>query len=371
MNGSFRKRGDTWSFTIDLGPDPATGNRRQKEKGGFRLKKDAQAACAELIIQLGNSEYKKPVKMPLEKYLREWLVTKRIALKSNTHASYTHHIERYVIPELGKVDISKLTPAEIGTLYSKLITEKGLSEGTVRDTHKVLTAALLQAVKWGMLNRNPAAVVEKPKAKAKELSVWNTEQSREFLKIMQTHREYIAFLLALGTGMRQGEILGLRWKDIDLIGCTISVVQTLSHNGKELTPGAKTKSGNRTISIDTGLVKELQKHRVRIAREKLKCIDYTDLDLVIPTSKGSALTSRNLLRTFYRMREPSKLPQITFHDLRHTHATLLLTQGVHPKIVAERLGHADMRTTLEIYSHVLPHMQKDAAEKVGNLLFGI
>lgn len=371
MNGSFRKRGDKWSFTIDLGPDPATGKRRQREKGGFKTKKEAQAAAAEMIVQVENRDYKKPVKQPLEKYLREWLESKRIGLKSNTYASYKHHVENHIIPSIGKVDLSKLTPAEIGNVYSNLITEKKLADGTVRDTHKVLTAALGQAVKWGMLIRNPAAVVEKPKSARKELSVWNAEQARSFLEIAKKHREYLAFLLALGTGMRQGEILGLRWKDVDLKEGVIGVVQTLSHDGKELTPGAKTKSGNRTISIDAGLLKELREQKKRIAEDRLKSKGgYKDHDLIIPTSKGTPITPRNLSRTFYGLLEQSNVPKITFHDLRHTHATLMLTQGVHPKVVAERLGHADMRTTLEIYSHVLPHMQKEAAEKIGNLLFG-
>lgn len=372
MKGSYRKRGDTWSYVVDLGPDPATGKRRQKEKSGFRTKKEAQTAAAELIIQVENSDYKKPVKQSLEKYLCDWLESKRISIKKNTFANYKIHIEAHIITAIGKVELAKLSPAEIGNMYASLITEKGLSEGTVRDTHKVLTAALGQAVKWGMLIRNPAAVVDKPKATRKELSVWDAEQARLFLEVAQEDRTNMAFLLALSTGMRQGEILGLRWKDIDLKEGIIRVVQTLSHDGKELTPGAKTKSGNRTISIDMGLVKELLKQKSHVTADRLKSGGhYKDFDLVIPTSKGTPITPRNLSRSFYALLERSRVPKITFHDLRHTHATLLLTQGVHPKVVAERLGHADMRTTLEIYSHVLPHMQKEAADKVGKLLFGV
>ncbi|MFH5182904.1 tyrosine-type recombinase/integrase [Paenibacillus sp. TAB 01] len=371
MNGSYRKRGDKWSYIVDLGPDPATGKRRQKEKGGFKTKKEAQAAAAELIVQLENNNYRKPVKQLLEKYLSDWLESKRISLKSNTYASYKHHIEYHIIPAMGKIDITKLTPAEIGKFYATLLNEKKLAEGTVRDVHKVFTAALNQAVKWGIIQRNPAALVEKPRAGRKELSVWTAEQAKEFLKIALTDRLYVAFLLALSTGMRQGEILGLRWKDVDLEAGTLHIVQTLSHDGKELSAGTKTKSGNRTVSIDADLVKILRKQKARILQERLKAQEgeYTDYDLVTPTSKGTPVTPRNLSRTFYRLLSQSEVPHITFHDLRHTHATLLLTQGIHPKVVAERLGHADMRVTLEIYSHVLPHMQKDAAEKVGKLLF--
>jgi integrase len=372
MNGSFRKRGDKWSFTVDLGPDPATGKRRQKEKGGFKTKKEAQTACAELIVQVENSDFKKPIKQPLEKYLRDWMESKRISIKKNTFASYQHQIENHIIPSLGKVELTKLSPAEIGNLYATLLVEKNLAEGTVRDTHKVLTVALGQAVKWGMLTKNPAAYVEKPKAACKELSVWDASQARSFLETAKVHREYIVFLLALSTGMRQGEILGLRWKDVDFNEGVVRIVQTLSHDGKELTVGAKTKSGNRTVSIDLGVVKELREQRKRIAQDRLNSKgEYKDFDLVIPTSKGTPLTPRNLSRTYYNLLERSDVPRITFHDLRHTHATLMLTQGVHPKVVAERLGHADMRTTLEIYSHVLPHMQQEAAEKMGKLLIGV
>ncbi|MCZ8518857.1 site-specific integrase [Paenibacillus caseinilyticus] len=371
MKGYFRKRGEKWSFSVDLGPDPATGKRRQKTVSGFKTKKEAERACAELIAAIEGGTYSNNPKQNLETYLTEWLQSKAITLKKNTFASYTNIVTHHLIPAFGKIELTKLTPAHISKFHAELLNDKGLKEGTVRDIHKVLTTALNQAVKWGMLQKNVASLVEKPRPRAKELSVWNEEEAKRFIKTAVKSRSYIAFLLAISTGMRQGEILGLRWKDVDLVGKTIYVSQTLSHDGKELTAGAKTKSGSRKISIDDTLANELKKQKSRVSREKMQTEPgkYTDLDLVVPTSKGTPVTPRNLSRSFYALMEDAKVPTITFHDMRHTHATLLLSQGIHPKVVAERLGHADMRTTLEIYSHVLPDIQKDAATKFGAMFY--
>jgi integrase len=201
------------------------------------------------------------------------------------------------------------------------------------------------------------------------MMVWGIEEIKTFLGVAKQYRLYIAFHLAITTGMRQGEILGMRWKDVDLEHGIAYVRQTLSHDGKEFLVGGKTASSVRSIKLPEESIVLLRKHRAIIAREKLQLgQEYVDYDLVICTSKGTAISPANLRRTYNRLIKQADVPAIRFHDLRHTHATLLLSQGVHAKVISERLGHNNIKTTLDIYSHVLPNMQDEAAKQINNLL---
>lgn len=365
----FRKRGDKWSFTVDIGLDPVTGKRKQKTVSGFKTKKEAEKACAEIKLQVDNQTYIEPSRMTIEQYMRQWLESKKRSVRSATLSTYSTLTDKHIIPLLGKVELSKLTPLQI-TKFHNMLQDNGLSDRSILDIHTVLKNALEQAVKWGFIMRNVASLVDRPKISKKELVVWDLYQTQAFLQEAVKDRHYIAFLLALVTGMRQAEILGLRWRDISFESMSISVRQTLDHQGKELRNETKTVTGTRVISIDQSTANELQKHKKMIFAEKLRLgPGYTDHDLVIPTTLGTPISPRNLLRTFYRLIENVGLPKITFHDLRHTHATLLLMQGVHPKIVAERLGHADVRITLNTYSHLLPNMQKDTAAAFGEMFY--
>lgn len=381
MQGSFSKRncrceedtkckcGAKWTFVLDIGRDPMN-KRRQKSMGGFSTKKEAEAACAKLINQVESEQYTEQSKMPFSEFLKQYLKTKETLIKKNTLANYKRHIESNISPYLGKLQLAKITPNDISGLYSLLLKERGLAATSIGDVHKVIYNALDQALRYDYILRNPAALVKRPRAEKSEIQVWDLKQATQFLKVAEADRTYIAFLLALTTGMRQGEILGLRWKDINMKEGTLRIVQTLSHDGKELTAGAKTSAGNRVISIDAKTVAELKMHKKRLIAEQVEAIEYnTELDLVMPTSVGSILIPRNLMRSYYRLIEDAKVPKIKFHDLRHTHATLLLKQGAHPKIVSERLGHASSRITMDTYSHVLPDMQKDAATTFGKMFY--
>lgn len=197
------------------------------------------------------------------------------------------------------------------------------------------------------------------------------DEIHRFLKVAKGYRYYQVYLLALTSGMRQGEILGLRFKDIDEDNSTLAVVQTLSHQGKVLSVGAKTSAGNRRIALDDKTLNSIIKVKQKYKLEKLEAGPlYNDHDLVFRTTIGTPVSPRNILRTFYTIIEKAGVKKIRFHDLRHTHASLLLKQGVNPKIVSERLGHANVRITLDTYSHVLPNLQKDTAEEFGRLFYG-
>jgi integrase len=240
-----------------------------------------------------------------------------------------------------------------------------VSSAMLSEIHKVFSVALKHATLTGIIKHNPISLVKKPKPIKKEMFVWNKEEAKRFLDSIKKERLYPLFHLALSSGMRKSEMLGLRWKDINFSNQTIQVVQTLSNDGKTIFSTTKTKSGKRSISIDENTLNILKVHRNVINSEKELQSDYDDRDLVFATSSGKPTVSSNVTRSFNAYIKSSRSKKIKFHDLRHSFATILLTEGIHPKIVAEMLGHADMRTTLEIYSHVNQNMQRDVADKVG------
>lgn len=258
----------------------------------------------------------------------------------------------------------------IQKFYSNKINE-GLSAEYVRYMHSILRSSLNQAVKWKMISSNPASLADPPKLTHKEKGTWTIQEANQFLShTFQDDLLHVAYLLAIYTGMRQGEILGLRWKDCDLEKGQISICQTLSRTSKGLVfQEPKTKSSRRVIAITDEIVSALKKHKARQNRNKLLLGEaYEDHNLVVCTSKGTPIIPSNFRRHFIRMIKESGVPKIRFHDMRHTHATIMLQLGEHPKVVSERLGHSRTSVTLDTYSHVIPNIQADAAKKFSNAL---
>jgi integrase len=244
------------------------------------------------------------------------------------------------------------------------------ADGTIKKIFNVINTALNQAEKMQLVTRNVASLIDRPQVKRAELKVWDIEECKKFLnEVRNKTRYYIPFFLAIYTGMRQGEILGLRWSDIDFENMVIRIRQTLSHDGKKFKAGAKTSSGNMAIAISTNTLSILKKHRLVIAQEKLNLgAMYSDHNLVVCTQNGMPLLPRSLSTFWGKLLKIIDVPKIKFHDLRHTSASLMLLQGVHPKVVSERLGHASIQLTLDTYSHLMPNMQKDAAKGLDHML---
>ncbi|MGF2712597.1 tyrosine-type recombinase/integrase [Bacillus cereus] len=361
----------TWYFILTHGKKE-DGKPRQFKKRGFKTKQEAQKAMLELEQSLTLGTYIQPNKILYKEYLLErFLEDKMTKVKKQTLNTYRWIVEKHIIPAIGDVELTKLNPIIIQGLYNKLTKEKVLSDENIQKVHTLINDSLKKAERWGLIARNPAALVDRPKSVKKEITVWNVEEVRQFLKdAKKSGRYYIAFLLALTTGMRQGEILGLRWKDVDFENGCVRITQTLSSDGKDLLPYTKTKSGSRTIDLPEETVTALKKHWLFIRGEREKNRSYKNLDLVVCTEFGTPTHKSNIRRGFKSIIKKADIPKIRFHDMRHTHATLLLLQGVNPKIVSERLGHADVRITLDTYSHLLPSMQKDTAIKFGEMLFG-
>lgn len=363
------KKGTYW-FVVSAGKDEE-GKRRQIKRRGFKTEKEALREMRKLLQQVDDNTYIKDTKLKYSDFLEgEWLASKALKLRPVTLGTYTLNIKRHIVPYFKEQEISKITTQMIEKFYAHLATKSGLSERSILDIHKILKSSFKTANKRRYISYNPVADAEAPKVPRKEMAVWNLEETTRFLKQTESSKLYLVFLIALTTGMRQSEILGLRWKDIDFDEGVLNVRQTLSHDGKHLITETKTKSSLRTISLTEKLAAELKKHEKTINMERLAAgEDYRDHNLVVCTRVGTPLNPRNVLREFYRLMKKAKVPKIRFHDLRHTVATLMLSRNINPKIVKEILGHSDIRVTLDTYSHVLPSVHKETAKQFGEMLF--
>ncbi|MDM5188577.1 site-specific integrase [Bacillus sp. DX4.1] len=369
MSGTVSKNKDTgkWDFVFAI-KDPMTGKRKQIRRRGFASRREANEEMTLLKAEYLNDDFLKLSHMSYEVFMEQWFKERENQLQKSTfRANYTHYLN-IIKPRLGHLKMQEITTMHLQYYINTLIEEGHYSKGTINLTFSFIRTSLKRAKILKLIKNNPAVDVVLPRIAKTEMEVWTLNQVNYFLreskKMKNTTRFHISFSIAILTGMRQGEILGLRWKDIDLENNLIYIRQTLSERG-ELKYGAKNKTSIRTIHIPNILVEELKSHCKFVEYEKEKAGDkYTDLDLVLPSKYGKPLDSRSIRRSFYNVTEKLELPKIRFHDLRHTHATLLIQQNVNVKLISERLGHSDIGTTLNTYSHVLPDMQRSVAEKL-------
>lgn len=272
---------------------------------------------------------------------------------------------RYVVPVLGAQRLTQLTPVEVQALYGKL-QERGLSARTVRYCHTVFSNALGQAVKWRLSAQNPAQYVDLPKQQKQEMRTLSETDAAHFLRVASGSKHHALFATLLGTGLRPGEAFALQWPDLDEARNTLRVQRTVtvSRSGWTFAP-PKTARGRRHLALPPGLTRLLLEHR----REQTVPNPH---NLVFPSDTGTPLNLRNVTQRYFKaVLKAAGLPaELRLYDLRHTHATLLLSQNEHPKIVSERLGHATVTLTLDTYSHVLPGMQSASALKLDAVLFG-
>jgi len=330
-------------------------------------------------------DYRAPDKTTFGAYLTErWLPAQRSQLKASTFHSYRRTIELHVVPSLGNLALARLAPEDLDRLYGRLLASgrrnasgdgPGLSPASVRYVHRIVRKALGDAVRKGTLVRNPASLADQPKRstsikREREMHVWTAAQLQKFLASLGGERLSPAFVLAAHTGMRRGEVAGLRWADIDLAAKLIHVRQAATVINYELhIADVKTSNGRRTIDINDDVVRALQTWRRKQAEERLFVGPaYQDGDLVVARPDGRPTHPEILSRTFERLIVRNGLPRIRFHDVRHTHASLLLKAGVPIKVVSERLGHATASFTLDVYGWVMPGMQAEAAAVFSRLV---
>ena len=378
MRGHIRRRGSKWVIVVHLGYDEA-GKRRQKWFSGFETKRDASRKLTEVLGRLETGTYVEPSKETVGAFLREWSSAIRETVRTSTATSYRMNAEWYIIPHLGTIPLQRLTSAHLNTFYADLLTdgrrrgEGGLSPRTVRYVHTIIRKALADAVRWNKLPRNVADQADPPRRRtAPEMRVWSADEVRVLLEHVHDERLYAAWLLFVTTGMRRGEVAGLRWESVDLEANRLSVTRTLISVQNVMTISTpKTDKGRRQIALDPATVAALRAHRIRQSEERLQWgAAWEDNGLVFCWENGKAIHPDRLSQQFHRYIKCLGLPRIRLHDLRHTYATLALRAGVPAKIVSERLGHSTISITLDTYSHVLPDMQEEAAAKVAKLVVG-
>lgn len=376
--GSIYKRSDgLWVGKISVGYDPVTGKLKRKSFYG-KTRKEVMDKMAQILQEVRNGTYVEPAQTSFGEWLDKWLTGyKKGQLKPSTFENYEILIKTHIKPALGKVPLAKLQAHMLQAFYNEKL-EKGRADGKgglstrmVRYLHVIIRQALQQAVKEGLLPRNVADATSPPTVKNKQMRPLTEEELLAFFKVAKDDRLFAAYVLAVTTGLRRGELLGLCWDCVDLEQGTITVKRQLLtlKQGIVLEETTKSKSGRRNIILTDDAIRELKAYRKRQLQEKLLLGEaYQDKGLVFCKEDGTPLRPEEFTKRFQRWLKKAGLSRVRLHDLRHTHATLLLKAGVPAKIVQERLGHSSITMTLDLYSHVTPEMQKLAAATLNGLL---
>jgi integrase len=361
----YQRRDGRWAaaLTVHL---PTGGTRRKTFYGPTRKAVADKLRAAQTAAAAGQ-----PVIVPRQtvaQFLDAWVTAKAAQVRPSTAVWYAQHCRLYLVPTLGPVQLTELTPQHVQACLDQWAAA-GRSPRTVQHIRDTLRAALNQAVRWGLVVRNVATLVTPPRQPRPLGRAFTPEEARTFLARVAGTRWDALWGLALMCGLRQGEVLGLRWTDVDLEARTLTVCQALRRIGGTLQlVEPKTPQSRRTLVLPAPVVLALRAHRVRQTTERLAAPEWIDSGLVFTTHRGTPCNPNKVLATFHRLCGDAGLPAIRFHDLRHTCATLLLARNVPPKVVQEILGHTTIRTTLDLYSHVLPPAHAAAAETLTALL---
>ena len=388
--GHIRPQGDgSWEIKFDLGRDPLTGRRVTKYVTFRGTKRKAQEELTRLLGQRNDGSYVEPTKMTVAQYLNHWLeadIDRRVAAR--TAARYREIVEKNIIPKLGHVPVRKLTAVHIEAFEAELQREgwvkarakqkvkegeeapiqekRGLSAQTALHVHRTLSQALGHAVRLGVLFKNPARQVKPPRPPSREIKILDKNEITTLLNAAKAVGLYVPVLVAVTTGMRRGELLALRWSDIDPTAALLTVNRSLERiKGKFGFKSPKTKTSRRTITLPTITVQALRRHLKEQHEARLKLgLGRDPRGLVFARPDGQPMDADTLTKAFRRLVASAKVTPITFHGLRHTHISHLLMEGFHAKVVSERAGHAHVNITLGVYAAYIPSMQTDVARRV-------
>lgn len=399
MRGSVRRHGKGWQWRARM------ADGRVVTKAGFRTKTEAEEALGKALAKLADGQYVAPDRLTVETFLEDiWLPAIKATVAPTTYANYKTHVSRHLLPHIGHLAVQKLNEAHLIAVYGELaesgncrgkreddegnpLPPRGLSPKSIRHIHTTLHRALSDAVEWRYIARNPAAGkrAKPPKvSNGPKMKTWTAEELHLFLAGVSDDRLFPLWRFLAMTGVRRGEALGLRWQDVDLKAGTASIVQARTARGFS-TP--KTERGRRSLELDPETATILRQWRRDQIEERMEWGEcWTDTGLVFTREDGNGHHPDGITGIFERLqaqhneretkaakaerRQAAPLPRIRLHDLRHTHASLLLANGEHPKVVSERLGHASVAFTLSVYAHVLPGLQKEAVSRLASLVDG-
>ncbi|MCL6592879.1 MAG: site-specific integrase [Alicyclobacillus sp.] len=372
MTGRIIRRNGKWAYVISAPRDPVTGKYKQIWRSGFATKREADEAMRRHLAELSTGRVQ--VSLTLQEYLLLWLDRNRDRLAPRTHDIYAYTCERYIIPMVGQVKLSELRPLHVEHLYAHW--SQTLQPSSVHRIHRVLRAALNRAVKWGYIADSPMVRVDPPSNKIERRSTLTVERALEALEWLRSRSTvcWLSVYLALYTGMRRAEIAGLQWQDIDWDGQAIRVQRTRqrSRGGQDIVGPPKTLESRRIIVVTPSVLNTLcEWHRQQQEHAALRGEAWDETAWVVRHLDGEVPDPNTFTHAFRDAVKALGLPNVTFHDLRHTHATWMLESGVDLKIVSDRLGHANITTTGNIYSHVTQRMQREAVHKLDAMLSSI
>ncbi len=370
-----RDTNGTWWIRLDVAP--AGAPRKQIRRRGFRTKRDAQTALNELLHDVGKGTFVATERKTVAEYLGEWVeALPTRGLRPRTVASYADMLRLHVLPTLGHGRLQALTAIDLDRPYARLLADghrysgAGLSSRSVRYVHTILRKALADAERKGLVLRNVADLASPPSAKsakAPEASTWTPEQLHRFLEISVDHQYFALFRTAGMTGMRRGEVCGLRWEDLDLDAGTVRVRNQLGVDGK--LAEVKTERSRRIVDLDAETVSVLHAHRTdKVARRLALGVGWVDRGLVFTDVEGAALRPDAVTKSFAQAVARSGLPRVRFHDLRHSRASHLAQAGAHPVVIQTQLGHSSATFSQEVYTHVDRDRARAAASAVGSLV---
>jgi integrase len=369
MTGHIRKRGErSWELKFDAGRDPSTGRRITRYASVKGTRRDAQEALTKLLHARDTGAAVDPTKKTAAQFVDRWNDSIETKVSPKTRERYAELLRLHVVPHVGVRPIQKLTAADLDRLYSKLLRESGLAPRTVGHVHRVLHKALGVALKWGIVARNVAEAAEPPLVPHTEQAILSEEQSRILLDGLRGDFLYLPVLILLTSGMRRGELLAVRWRDINLDAETLTVEQSLEQTNAGLRfKSPKTKHGRRSITLPAIVVAELRRHRraQQEMRLQLGIGRLPDDTPVIATFDGKPFPPDALTLRWIRALVRLKLPRVALHSLRHTHASALIASGMDVLTVSRRLGHSNPSITLGVYAHKFANRDAEAARLMG------
>lgn len=372
MRGTIRQRSKgSWTIQVYAGRDPVTGRKIHIARTVRGSKKEAELSLAKLIHAVETGIDFNASKLSFAEYAERWLRSKEKKVRPKTIQRYSDLMRLHIVPVIGNIPLLKLKPLHLEKVYEEAST-RGLSAQSVLHLHRVLFTALKQAVAWQLIPRNIAEAVTPPRPERREVEPMTR---REVVRVLETVVDTdleIPTVLALGTGMRLGEVLGLRWSDVNLSKKTARIMQSVQQttDGLVFVP-PKTHRSRRSISLPTFVVHSLRKHRKEQSERRLVVGSaWHDLDLIIERGDGLPVRTSSLSGRFADRMKRADI-KLTFHGLRHGHASLMLAAGVHLKVVSERLGHSTIGITADLYTHVAEEVHEAAANQLDQLIGGI